>query len=216
MARAYASWPWLTGAVVLLAGLIAATDNGAAWATLERDGSGGWRWWTTHLVHVSTEHLLASGLVWLAAGAAVERVSRGSVVLLLLAGAPAIAWVALTAESGMRSYVGLSGLACGCIAWLGLELTWGGRVNRRARLLGTALLGGLIIRIAWDLLSNGTAWMMLGEASMEGPFRVARHAHLAGALAGAVCWAGACIFIRVFDRRAESHHGSKSSVSRTP
>lgn len=191
MARPHCSWPWLTSGVVLLAALIAATENGPAWAALERGTNAGWwSWWTTHAVHVSTSHLLASGLVWLTAGAAVERLSRGSVALLLLAGAPVIAWVALVTEAGMSRYVGLSGLACGCVAWLGLELACGARVEKPGRLLGALLLLGLLVRIGWDVLSAGEAWIAEIDAPQIGTVRVARFAHLAGALAGAVCWIG--------------------------
>ena len=190
MPRPVSSWPWLTGGVALLAGLITACDAASAWAVLERGGGGWWRFWTTHAVHVSASHLLGSGLVWLVAGAAVERISRGSLAVLLVAGAPGIAWAALAAEADMGSYVGLSGLACACVVWLALELTGGGRVEKRSRLLGGLLLVAVAGRIAWDLWANGRGWWVAPAGTMTGPVRVARHAHLAGAVAGALCWAG--------------------------
>lgn len=187
MPRPIRSWPWLTAAVALAAGLIAIADHGAEWAALRRSGEGPWRWWTTHAAHVSTSHLLTSGLVWLIAGAAVERTSRASVALLLIAGAPVIAWTALAADARMESYVGLSGLAAGCVVWLGLELAWKGRGETRDRLLGSAILVGLSARIAWDLMGAGEAWIATFDAATR-PVRVARFAHLAGALVGSACW----------------------------
>ncbi len=90
----------------------------------------------------------------------------------------------------MRSYVGLSGLACACIAWLALELTWGARIEKRSRLLGAILLVGVASKIGWDVLGNGQGWLVAINEPMTGPVRVARYAHLAGAVAGALCWAG--------------------------
>lgn len=190
MPRPVSSWPWLAGGVALLAGLITASDAASAWAVLERGGGGWWRFWTTHAVHVSASHLLGSGLVWLVAGAAVERISRGSLAVLLVAGAPGIAWAALTAEADMGSYVGLSGLASGCVVWLALELVRAGRAEKRDRLLGAILLVAVAGRIAWDLLGNGRGWVMTLDASEAEEVRVARYAHFAGAVAGALCWAG--------------------------
>ena len=189
MPRSVSSWPWLAGGVALLAGLITASDAASAWAGLERGGGGWWRFWTTHAVHVSASHLLGSGLVWLVAGAAVERISRGSLAVLLVAGAPAIAWAALAAEADMGSYVGLSGLACGCVVWLALALVLDARTEKRGRLVGTVLLVAVTDRIAWDLLGNGQGWVMMPDSSETGTVRVARYAHLAGSVAGALCWA---------------------------
>ena len=74
--------------MAVAAALLMASEPGSAWATFERQVSGGigWQMWTTHAVHVSLLHLLGSGLVWWIAGAAVERISRGSLVGLLVIG----------------------------------------------------------------------------------------------------------------------------------
>ncbi len=197
-ARASSTWPWLAVGVTVLAALLTASDTASAWATATQPASGAgfsfklaWQAWTTHGVHVSALHLLGSGLVWLVAGTAVERISRGSLVILVLAGAPAITWVALAAEPEMGSYVGLSGLACACVVWLAFERVWGRQANNRTRLLGGILLLAVGVRIGCDLLGNGHGWgLAINEATVDNSVRVARYAHLTGAIVGALCWLG--------------------------
>ncbi len=183
--------PWLACGVVLAAGVMASVGEAAAWAIWER-GSGTVRWWsgwTTHAVHVSAGHALASGSVWLVAAALVERASRCAMVAILAVGAPVIAWAALAGEPEMGRYVGLSGLACAVLAWLGAEWTWGGRDGRdgsAGRWLGPGVLAVLAVRTGWDFLADGSGWLM--TAADGGESRVARWAHTAGALVGIAVW----------------------------
>lgn len=184
-ARTSSTWPWLAVGVTLLAALLTASGTASAWATASRTAAGGFGWqaWTTHCVHVSAAHLLGSGLVWLVAGAAVERLSRGSLVVVVVAGAPAITGIALVMEPGMGSYAGLSGLACACVVWL--ACAWFS--DKRTRLLGSILWVAVGVRIACDLSGNGHGWgLALNEATAGDPVRVARYAHLAGAIVGAL------------------------------
>jgi len=211
-ARTPHTWPWLAIGVTILAALLTTSDAASAWATATRIPSRelglGWQAWTTHGVHVSALHLLGSGLVWLMAGAAVERISRGSLIALILAGAPAITWAALVAEPEMGSYVGLSGLACACVAWLACAWLWSEQSHKRTRLLGAILLMAVGIRIGCDLLGNGRGWgLALNEATAGDSVRVARYAHLAGALAGALIW-----FIYSGVQRAGLRHSAPATI----
>lgn len=215
MALNWSKFPWLTAGVALGATALftlAAVDHSnassatrsasatwAEWATFQRTAYDGnvvdWltvRAWTTHVVHVSSLHLLGSGFVWLIAAASIERISRASLALMLIFGAPLITWAAMLAEPAMGSYVGLSGLACGCVAWLAFERICDVETGKRAQLAGVVLALLVIARIAVDLLGNGTGWgvALHDSAGLAEATRVSRYGHLAGAVIGALCWLG--------------------------
>lgn len=176
-------WPWGT-AVICAAAVVCALWAEAGGALVgERVAMARgelWRLWTAHVVHFSADHLLWSGLVWLAAGAWMEREDRRVWWWAVLAGAPVVTLAALAGDGAMTRYGGLSGLACIPVAWAACSLWSSGDAKRRvAGVVVCALLAGKV----------GVEWMgggaMLARFGAEvGEVRPALWAHVAGALVG--------------------------------
>jgi hypothetical protein len=105
-----------------------------------------------------------------------ERACLRSMVGLVVLGSPLIVLAALLGDPRINSYVGLSGLATGAVAWLAIRWIRAGP-NRG---IGWAIAGGLLIKIAWEV--GGAEPRTL--AGTAGEVRVAEWAHAAGAAAG--------------------------------
>ncbi len=141
-----------------------------------------WRLWTAHLAHFSASHVLWSGLVWLAAGAWLEREDRHAWWWAVLAGAPLVTLAALAGDSEMARYGGLSGLACAPLAWAGWRLWRDEDKIRKAA--GVVIFGLLAAKIGAEVL--GGRPILAGFAPEAGEVRPALWAHVAGVAAGLV------------------------------
>lgn len=184
-------WPAGTLLIAALAGLVTAWPAAGALCVGERSGlvvGEAWRLWTAQLAHFSVGHWFWSALVWVVAGAWLEREDGAAWRWVVVAGAPWVTAVALWGDGGMARYGGLSGLACAPVAWGAVRLWRDGGGARRGA--GVALLAVL----AWKIVHEwGDGRAVLARFPDEvGEVRAAAWAHLAGALAGlAVAWRGA-------------------------
>lgn len=186
-----AGWPAGTLVIAGMAGLATWWPAARMFVVGERSGllaGEAWRLWTAHLAHFSGGHWFWSALVWVVAGAWLEREDRSGWWWVVLAGAPWVTAVALWGDGGMARYGGLSGLACAPLVWGGVRLMRGdGRVSRG---VGVALL----MIVGWKV---GSEWseghtLLASFPAEAGEVRSAVWAHLAGAVAGlAVAWRGA-------------------------
>jgi rhomboid family GlyGly-CTERM serine protease len=140
-----------------------------------------WRLWTAHVVHFSASHALWSGLVWLVAGAWMEREDRRGWLWMVLAGAPLVTMAALAGDAEMVRYGGLSGLACAPLVWAAWRLWRDGDRARRAT--GAAVFSLLALKVITEMTGGGVALARFGES--VGEVRPAPWAHFGGMLFGA-------------------------------
>ena len=168
----------MAAAVVLVAGGGVGGALGGERAALA--GGEVWRLWTAHLVHFSARHALWSGMVWLAAGAWMEREDRRAWTWVVLAGAPLVTAAALTGDAEMARYGGLSGLACAPLGWAAWRLWRDGERARRAA--GAAIFALLAAKIGAE--APGGRTMLASFAAEAGEVRPAVWAHAAGVLIG--------------------------------
>lgn len=175
-ARAWLALAALLGAGSVLAWLApaAALDWQPARAAAEP-----WRAWTAAFVHWSPGHLLANlaGLLVVAAFGVVGHAT------LRCALAWALAWplthAALLLQPGLAHYGGLSGVLHAGVAVAALQIA---RRRRGApRLIGIAVLGGLVLKIVLE-----APWASTLAHPRGWNIAVAPLAHAAGALAGAL------------------------------
>jgi membrane associated rhomboid family serine protease len=146
-----------------------------------------WRLWTAHLVHFSGGHLWWSGLVWLVAGAWMEREDRRGWCWAVGVGAPLVTLAALAGDPEIARYGGLSGLACIPVTWAAGLLWRSGDAARRVAGAGVfALLAGKVVA---EWMSGGALLARFGAEA--GEVRPALWAHVAGAAAGLVSGARA-------------------------
>ena len=138
-----------------------------------------WRAWTAVAVHYSGLHLLANlaGAVLVATLGVTARVGGREVVALL------IAWpltqAGLLVQPALANYGGLSGVLHAAVAVVGVQLLLAQPGPARRRVIGAALLAGLLLKV-------------LIEAPWGAPLRhpegwdiaVAPLAHASGAVAG--------------------------------
>lgn len=194
------------GGWVLVAVLMGAGALGAGWLPDSRlldwqparAASQPWRAWTAVFVHYSGLHLAANlaGLVLTAALGVAARVPRRSVL------AWALAWpltqAGLLLQPQLLHYGGLSGVLHAGVAVAAVHLVF--IRDARRRLIGLAILAGLVLKI-------------LAEAPWAGPLRhvagwdiaIAPAAHASGLAAGLACALTAHFFSRHFE--AGTSHG---------
>lgn len=139
-----------------------------------------WRWFTAAWVHLSAGHLGANlaGLAvigWLGVRA---RVSRADA--LAWAAAWPLTHLALLAQPALQRYAGLSGVLHAGVVVVALRL-WRSPTTRE-RVLGVAVLVGMAIKLLLE-----EPWQGALRRTPAWDFAVAPAAHLAGALAGALC-----------------------------
>lgn len=173
---------WLALALCLAVGTLAALAvNSARWAWQPAMAwAEPWRWWTAALVHLSTKHLLANvaGLALVALLGWRAHASR----------ADALAWSAawplthllLLAQPGLARYAGLSGVLHAGVVIVAVRLARGEPGPRRT--IGAALLAGVALKLVLEEPWQGTL-----RRTAEWDIAVAPAAHVAGALAGALC-----------------------------
>jgi hypothetical protein len=168
-----------------------------------------WRWWSAAFVHLSDGHLAANVLGCAvvgafgqlgaqAVGAATAAAGREAGLRGLPAGTPAcdwaLAWLAawplthalLLAEPRLAGYAGLSGVLHAGVAVAALGLAVQGR--GRARGVGAAVLGGLLVKLALE-----EPWRAPVQAPGSWDMAVAVAAHATGAGAGLACAAVALL-----------------------
>ena len=148
-----------------------------------------WRLWSAGLVHLSMGHLYANlaGCVVVGAFGIAACVNMTGVAAWLLAwplGHAALAW-----QPQLLHYAGLSGLLHAGVAVAALPLAWRGTGS--SRWVGTAVLGGLAAKVLFE-----RPWLAAVQQVPGWDIPIAPVAHLAGALAGLVCGAGALAWSR--------------------
>lgn len=143
-----------------------------------------WRAWTAAFVHLSPLHLQANllGCAVVAAFGVVAGVPREATWAWLLAWP--LTHVALGLHPQLLHYGGLSGLLHAGVAIAALHVAWRG--PRRQRLVGVAVLAGLVLKLSLEQAWLGEARPVPGWDIPIAPF-----AHLTGAVAGLVCGAWA-------------------------
>lgn len=139
-----------------------------------------WRWFTAAWVHLSTTHLAVNlaGLAvigWLGIRASATRADA-----LAWAAAWPLTHLALLAQPALQRYAGLSGVLHAGVVVVALRL-WRSSTPRE-RGLGAAVLVGLAIKLLLE-----EPWRGALRRTPQWDFAVAPGAHLAGALAGALC-----------------------------
>jgi rhomboid family GlyGly-CTERM serine protease len=180
-------WPWGTVAWLVLALAASAWPAVAAWGVGERAAlwrGEYWRLWTAHAVHFSWSHLGWSGLVWLVAGAIMERANRRAWLTAVFLVSPVITAATLGLDAQMARYGGLSGLACVPLMWIAWR--WVGDEQRAVRLVGGAVLGAVVAKVAWEFSGANAAPLLASFEASAGEVRAAPWAHLLGAVGGAV------------------------------
>jgi rhomboid family GlyGly-CTERM serine protease len=161
----------------------------AAWCIYDRGAvrqGEVWRLLTSHLVHFDPAHLWYNLAAFGVAGWLVEsQEGRGFRVLLGLM-ALGISGFLLAARPEMAWYGGLSGLACGCVAYL--ALTGAGEGQRWWWVRGVVFLL-LVIKLVYEAWSGGTVLIYPAPLS----FVPVWEAHVVGvmvALAAAITGSG--------------------------
>jgi rhomboid family GlyGly-CTERM serine protease len=172
---------WLIATFLASVLLALGGESTQLWARYDRTAIAAgqiWRLLSAHWVHLGWSHLVlnlaALGLL------------RGLMGPLLGATQWAVLFgvAALTIDAGLfvfdpetQWYVGLSGVLHAVAIVVAAELL------QRERVLGLALLTGLVGKVSWEQLAGASVWSI---AASGGPVIVA--AHLYGALAGIACW----------------------------
>ena len=139
-----------------------------------------WRWFTAAWVHLSAAHLGANlaGLAvigWLGVRARVRRADA-----LAWATAWPLTHLALLAQPALQRYAGLSGVLHAGVVVVALRLCRS--LSAPERGLGVAVLVGLAIKLLLE-----EPWQGALRRTPQWDFAVAPAAHVAGALAGALC-----------------------------
>ncbi len=183
MSVARGAWPWGTVAVAVAVACSFRAGVGAALVGERSALAGGewWRLWTGHLVHFSAAHLGWSGLVWVMAGAWMEREDRRGWWWAVAAGAPVVTLAALAGDGAMARYGGLSGLACIPVAWAACSLWRSGEAT--PRVAGVAVFALLAGKVGVEWMGGGAMLARFGAEA--GEVRPALWAHVAGAVIGA-------------------------------
>jgi len=180
--------PWATLLVALAAVLSRAGSGWEDGLVLERAvaSAQGWRFWTGHLVHVSSGHLGWNIAVFGAAGGWLEMLAPRAVRLYLLWAPPVIGAAIFAVDQEIGRYAGLSGIAAGLVVALALT-----QLTRReeSRPLWAAVLGLVAVKILYETMS--------GSAVLTEGFRPVPTAHIAGGIAG-------CILFGFIARRRRS------------
>jgi rhomboid family GlyGly-CTERM serine protease len=142
-----------------------------------------WRWWTAAWVHLSFKHLLANlvGAVLVAALGWAARVPPRAAWAWLLAWP--LVHLGLLLQPGLQRYGGLSGVLHAGVAVAAVHLLL--LAERRARVLGAAILAGLALK---SLLEEPWRGPLIHPPEWD--IAVAPLAHLLGAACG-----GACAFL---------------------
>lgn len=186
--RCQRAFPWLTLSYVALAVLLMFWPEASGQALYQRTAilhGQIWRLFTGHFVHFGVSHLGWNLAVVLMAGIWLEcrwtGIARGFMVLVPVV----IGLVLLTMEPRLEAYAGLSGVATGLIAILGL-LLW--RSKGSDRWLGMAMLGLIMIKSLGEWALN----MPLFARFPDNEIRMEPLAHLAGIMAALLYFAGAC------------------------
>jgi len=178
--------PWATLAVTVLAVALAAWPRAVDLLAFDRlqvmDGEW-WRLVTGHWVHFGVSQLCWNLVVFVPAGAWVERLAPVRTRVLFLLATPVIGAVLFAADPTLLHYAGLSGLAAAVLALLAFTQLSAGHADRW---FWRAVLAVLGVKIAAELLLMEPAFARFADSSI----RPVPLAHLAGVVcAGAVHYA---------------------------
>lgn len=152
-----------------------------------------WRIVTGSLVHFTSTHFVYDVLAFAAAGFIIEyRRYPGSGILYVVM-ALSIGVSLMVLEPEMHYYGGLSGLACGSVAYLAL---YGLREKSYVRLFSAAMLVFLALKISFELY---TGQSVMGDNGQE-VFVIMPISHLVGALSAVAVF----IYIECFSKRKKA------------
>lgn len=140
-----------------------------------------WRILTAPLTHFSVSHLLWNASVFTIFGAMLENISRKSLLTICLGTSllSGLSYLFLSPE--LVYYGGISGVASGIVAYLGLNKVYSGAKSKR---LWQLILILLILKIAVESVTNNPLFV-----SVDIPrFLVLPSAHLLGIVVAIIYW----------------------------
>ncbi|TRW49669.1 rhombosortase [Aliidiomarina halalkaliphila] len=136
-----------------------------------------WRLFTTHLVHLNTNHLLMNVLALILVAIIFRPVVHGRLLVNVMAFAALFAALIPLILSDAPYFVGFSGITHGIVAYAGVLLV------RQQNRWGFFVLAGLVAKLVIDMMSAGQYNPYIGS-------EIAYLAHLGGALGGVLAVPG--------------------------
>lgn len=134
-----------------------------------------WRLWTAHAVHYGASHLWWNVIVFVAAGAWLERVAPQRLRILLAFGPLVIGLVLLGGDAALARYAGLSGIGAGVVALLALTQL---RRTDGETMFWRAVLAVLALKIGLEIVADRPLFARFDDATV----RCVPLAHMAGAI----------------------------------
>lgn len=180
-------WLWLGALLLVNSGLLLGRGPAAALAFDPGRVAAGewWRLLSWTLVHVSPYHLLLDGSAFLLLYLGLEEKQAGRKLLLVAASALGALLLPVLMDGRLRQVglCGLSGVAHGLAVISALEMLH----HRSQKTLGRLLLGGLALKLAWELGSGQVLLQGLHLGDIGLPIVAT---HVGGALGGLLGYAG--------------------------
>jgi rhomboid family GlyGly-CTERM serine protease len=176
-------WPWATTVLTALAVLVYYMPGlGEAWVYERGTGLGeAWRYLGCHWVHWNGEHLFWSTATFLVLSAVCEDISRwrhGVCVLATALAIPAGLWLW---SPELASYGGLSGIDSALFGLVAVSVIRESIATKKW--VGAGAIGllavGFVIKISYEMLTGGTAFMTPTDAMVPVPL-----AHVIGVITG--------------------------------
>jgi rhomboid family GlyGly-CTERM serine protease len=181
--------PIVTAAVAGLAIALCQSSALTDWLTFDRGAIAAgevWRFFTGHLVHWNTDHLLWDVLMFAVLGAMVERRSRRALVGVLALSAAAISAAVWFGNPTMIQYRGLSGIDSALFTFVAAALVRDARrAGHSTALWATvAMTVGFVGKIGYEVATGQTLFVDSSSAGFI-PLPIA---HAIGGAAGIVVW----------------------------
>ncbi len=192
--RPRSKFPWLTLAMIGLAMVASAVPALSRWLVFDRAAIIGGQWWrliTGNWVHFSTDHLLADAVAVGVAGILIERQEGMRLSCVYAAAAAGVGLAVFFLAPGVAEYGGLSGVACGAVAYLALNEIKRSSARRWPPVLVLVLL---VVKVGWEYATGRALFV-----STHGDMMVLPLAHAAGLVSGFGYWA-----VSIVRRRADA------------
>jgi rhomboid family GlyGly-CTERM serine protease len=177
--------PWLTlasAALAIVVHLIPALTLGWQFDRATVAHGQLWRFFTAHLTHFGSNHLLWDVIAFIILGAMVERVSRSAFLVTLALSAALITLGVWIAQPQFTTYRGLSGIDSALFGFVVVCVIADGWRARHGFSLavGGIALAGFAAKCVYELATQTTVFVAATETFAPVPL-----AHLIGLLAGA-------------------------------